>query len=58
MSSAYRRGVQESFGNVQIVFVKFHVVSQVAKAVDEVKRGRTSRPGSNWNAEVDYGEKP
>jgi transposase len=38
MSPAYQKGVRENFGNAQIVFDKFHVVSQVVKAVDEVRR--------------------
>jgi transposase len=38
MSPAYAKGVRENFGNAQIVFDKFHVVSQVVKAVDEVRR--------------------
>ena len=38
MSPAYAKGVRENFGNARIVFDKFHVVSQVVKAVDEVRR--------------------
>ena len=38
MSPAYAKGVRENFGNPLIVFDKFHVVSQVVKAVDEVRR--------------------
>jgi transposase len=38
MSPAYMKGVRENFGNAQIVFDKFHVVSQVVKAVEEVRR--------------------
>jgi transposase len=38
MSPAYAKGVRENFGNAQIVFDKFHVVSQVVKAVEEVRR--------------------
>ena len=38
MSPAYASGVRENFGNAQIVFDKFQVVSQVVKAVDEVRR--------------------
>jgi transposase len=38
MSPAYQKGVRENFGNAQIVFDKFQVVSQVVKAVDEVRR--------------------
>ena len=38
MSPAYQKGVRENFGNAQVVFDKFHVVSQVTEAVDEVRR--------------------
>jgi len=38
MSPAYVKGVKENFGNAVIVYDKFHVVSQVAKAVEEVRR--------------------
>ena len=38
MSPAYAKGVRENFASAQIVFDKFHVVSQVVKAVDEVRR--------------------
>ena len=38
MSPAYAKGVRENFGNAQIVFDKFHVVSQVVQAVDAVRR--------------------
>jgi len=38
MSPAYQKGVRENFGNAQIVFDKFHVVSQVVQAVEEVRR--------------------
>lgn len=38
MSPAYRKGVKENFGNATIVFDKFHVVSQVSQAVEEVRR--------------------
>jgi transposase len=41
MSPAYVKGVKENFGNAVIVFDKFHVVSQVADAVDEVRRAET-----------------
>ena len=39
MSPAYQKGVRENFGNAEIVFDKFHVVSQVTQAVDEVRKG-------------------
>jgi len=38
MSPAYQKGVRENFGNAEIVFDKFHVVSQVVKAVADVRR--------------------
>jgi transposase len=38
MSPAYIKGVKENFGNAVIVYDKFHVVSQVTKAVEEVRR--------------------
>ncbi len=38
MSPAYIKGVKENFGNATISFDKFHVVSQVNAAVEEVRR--------------------
>jgi transposase len=38
MSPAYQKGVRDNFGNAQIVFDKFHVVSQVVQALEEVRR--------------------
>jgi len=38
MSPAYMKGIRENFGNAQIVFDKFHVVSQVVAALEEVRR--------------------
>ena len=38
MSPAYIKGVRENFANATVSFDKFHVVSQVTKAVDEVRR--------------------
>jgi transposase len=38
MSPAYVKGVRENLGNATIVFDKFHVVSQVVEAVEEVRR--------------------
>jgi transposase len=38
MSPAYQKGVRENLGNAEIVFDKFHVISQVTQAVDEVRR--------------------
>ncbi len=41
MSPAYEKGVRENFGNAQIVFDKFHVVTQVVQAVEAVRRKET-----------------
>jgi transposase len=41
MSPAYIKGVKEHFGNATISFDKFHVVSQVNAAVEEVRRKET-----------------
>jgi transposase len=41
MSPAYIKGVKEHFGNATISFDKFHVVSQVGAAVEEVRRKET-----------------
>jgi len=38
MSRAYVKGVRDNFANATVVYDKFHVVSQVAKAVEEVRR--------------------
>lgn len=38
MSPAYVKGVRNYFGNAQIAFDKFHVVSQVVGAMEEVRR--------------------
>jgi transposase len=38
MSAAYERGVKENCRNAQVVFDKFHVVANVSKAVDLVRR--------------------
>lgn len=38
MSPAYLKGVRENFAKATVVYDKFHVVSQVAKAVEEVRR--------------------
>ena len=38
MSPAYSKGVRENFGNAVVVYDKFHVVSQVTQAVEEVRR--------------------
>lgn len=41
MSPAYQKGARENFGNAVVVFDKFHVVSQVVQAVEEVRRKET-----------------
>ncbi len=51
MSPAYQKGVRENLGNAQIVFDKFHVISQVVKAVDEVRR-RESKQDATARAEL------
>jgi transposase len=38
MSPAYVKGVRENFGNAEIVFDKFHVISQVNEGVEKVRR--------------------
>jgi transposase len=38
MSPAYLKGVKENFGNAVVVYDKYHVVSQVSAAVEEVRR--------------------
>jgi transposase len=38
MSPAYIKGVRDNFGNATLSFDKFHVVSQVVQAVEEVRR--------------------
>lgn len=38
MSPAYLKGARENFARATVVYDKFHVVSQVAKAVEEVRR--------------------
>jgi len=38
MSAAYTKGVDENFGNAIVSYDKFHVISHVTKAVDEVRR--------------------
>lgn len=38
MSPAYIKGVRDNLGNAAVVFDKFHVVSQVVEAVEEVRR--------------------
>ena len=44
MSPAYRKGVRENLGNASVSFDKFHVVGQVVKAVDQVRREERTQP--------------
>jgi transposase len=41
MSPAYIKGIRNHFGNAAIVYDKYHVVSQVGAAVEEVRRKET-----------------
>ena len=52
MSPAYQKGVWDNFGNAQVVFDKFHVVSQVVKAVEEVRR-KESRQDAQARAHLE-----
>jgi transposase len=45
MSPAYIKGVKENFANAVIVYDKFHVVSQVSQAVEEVRRKEARQDG-------------
>ncbi len=38
MSPAYAKGVRGNFARATVVYDKFHIVRQVAKAVEEVRR--------------------
>ena len=51
MSPAYQKGVKETCRNAQVVFDKFHVIMNVNKAVDQVRRAevRVGGPGV-WDA--------
>ena len=58
MSPAYEKGVRENFGNAQIVFDKFHVVTRSFKRWKKCaakKRGKTRWRGSNWSGPVGCG---
>jgi transposase len=51
MSPAYHKGVQETCRNAQVVFDKFHVVMNVNKAVDQVRRAEVRLGGLGvWEA--------
>jgi len=41
MSPAYIKGIRDNFGNAAIVYDKFHVISQVTTAVEEVRRSES-----------------
>jgi transposase len=51
MSPAYQKGVRETCRNAQVVFDKFHVIMNVNKGVDQVRRAevRLGGPGV-WEA--------
>jgi transposase len=51
MSPAYVKGVRDNLGNAQIVFDKFHVVTQAVQAVDAVRR-REARTDAAARAEL------
>ncbi len=46
MSPAYRKGVQDHLGNAQIVYDKYHVVSQVTEGVEAVRRAEVRQDAS------------
>ncbi|MCC6819342.1 MAG: ISL3 family transposase [Verrucomicrobia subdivision 3 bacterium] len=51
MSPAYQKGVQETCRNAQVVFDKFHVILNVNKAVDQVRRAEVRLGGAGvWEA--------
>jgi transposase len=52
MSPAYQKGVRENFGNAVISHDKFHVVSQVAEAVEAVRRAEV-RQDSQARAQLE-----
>lgn len=51
MSPAYRKGVEDTCRNAQIVYDKFHVLMNVNKAVDQVRRAEVRHGGKGvWQA--------
>ncbi len=51
MSPAYQKGVMETCRNAQVVFDKFHVILNVNKAVDQVRRAEVRLGGAGvWEA--------
>jgi len=51
MSPAYRKGVEDTCRNAQIVYDKFHVMMNVNKAVDQVRRAEVRHGGKGvWQA--------
>lgn len=42
MSPAYRKGVEENFGNAEVVFDKFHVIAHAGAGVDAVRRNESN----------------
>ena len=51
MSTAYQAGVKEHCRNAQVVFDKFHIIAQVGKAVEQVRRAElcSGRKGA-WDS--------
>ena len=51
MSAAYEGGVKENCRNAQVVFDKFHVIANVSKAVDQVRRAELRLGGKGvWES--------
>jgi transposase len=51
MSVAYQKGVKETCRHAQVVFDKFHVISNVNEAVDQVRRAEVRYGGEGvWDA--------
>ena len=51
MSAAYEGGVKENCRNAQVVFDKFHVIANVSKAVDKVRRAELRLGGKGvWES--------
>jgi len=60
MSPAYLKGVKENFGNAVIVYDKFHVVSPVSQAVEEVRRAEARADAvarAQWEKSCGLGRK-
>lgn len=50
MSAAYQKGVRENCRNAQVVFDKFHVIQNINKAVDQVRRREVRTVKGVWEA--------